>query len=67
MELEHKELEQIISRKLKQLQDLNQIWEVDKTDPTVWFDAVSLMNEIAPLVEELRQMASIMNGETYLN
>jgi len=67
MELDHKELEQVISEKLKQLQDLNQIWEVDKTDPSVWFDAVSLMSEIAPLVEELRQMSQIMSGETYLN
>ena len=67
MELDHKELEQVIAGKLKQLQDLNDLWERDKTDPSIWFDAMCLMNEIAPLVEELRQMSQIMSGETYLN
>tara|TARA_S200000501_G_C20271448_1_gene503054 strand:- start:173 stop:385 length:213 start_codon:yes stop_codon:yes gene_type:complete len=61
------ELSQRIESLLHRLEFLSNVWERDKSDENVWFEAAKIMGEVAPLVEEFKQEVQLETGETYLN
>jgi len=67
VDTEREELANLIQTKLNRLEHLSHIWETDKTDEKVWFEACKIMGEVAPLVEEFRQGVELELGQTYIN
>jgi hypothetical protein len=64
---DREELVSIIQVMLERLEHLSSIWTKDKTNEQVWFEAVQIMGQVAPLVEEYRQGVELESGQTYIN
>lgn len=64
---DREELFNKINSKMKRMEHLSKVWETDKTDENVWFEAVTIMGEVAPLVEEFRLGVELETGQTFLN
>lgn len=64
---QREELANKIHSKIQRMEQLAKIWANDKSDENVWFEAVSIMGEVAPLVEEFRQGVELETGRIHLN
>ena len=51
----------------KELETLSEHWRSDQSDEKIWFRAVQIMGEVAPLVEEYKQQVWLETGQTFLN
>tara|TARA_S200000501_G_scaffold374554_1_gene424400 strand:- start:2286 stop:2498 length:213 start_codon:yes stop_codon:yes gene_type:complete len=56
-----------ISELLEELETLSEHWRSDQSDEKIWFRAVQIMGEVAPLVEEYKQQVWLETGQTFLN
>lgn len=64
---DREELGDHISELLEELENLSEHWRLDQSDEKIWFRAVQIMGEVAPLVEEYKQQVWLETGQTFLN